>query len=113
MNTPLAMLVAGVTIAQTDVRKLLIKPRIYYISFVKLLLIPIVMFFIFRLFEIPNVVLLTSVLAAACPTAVTVNLFSIRYEKNFLYASEVFAISTMASMITIPLVMYIANLFIG
>lgn len=112
MNTPLAMLVAGVTIAQTDVRKLLLKPRIYYISFVKLLLIPIVMLLLFRLFEIPNVVLLTSVLAAACPTAVTVNLFSIRYEKNFLYASEVFAISTMASMITIPLVMYIANLIL-
>jgi predicted permease len=112
MNTPLAMLVAGVTIAQTDVRKLLVKPRIYYISFVKLLLIPIVMLFIFRLFEMPNVVLLTSVLAAACPTAVTVNLFAIRYEKNFLYASEVFAISTMASMITIPLVMYVANLIL-
>jgi predicted permease len=112
MNTPLAMLVAGVTIAQTDVRKLLLKPRIYYISFVKLLLIPIVMLLLFRLFEIPNVVLLTSVLAAACPTAVTVNLFSIRYGKNFLYASEVFAVSTMASMITIPTVMYIANLIL-
>ncbi len=112
MNTPLAMLVAGVTIAQTDVRKLLIKPRIYFISFVKLLLIPIVMLFIFQLFELPSVVLLTSILAAACPTAVTVNLFSIRYDKNYLYASEVFAISTMASMITIPIVMYIANLIL-
>ena len=110
MNTPLAMLVAGVTIAQTDIRKLLFKPRIYYISFVKLLLIPIAMLLVYRMFELPSLVLLTSVLAAACPTAVTVNLFSLRYDKNYLYASEIFAISTISSMITIPFVMYIANL---
>jgi predicted permease len=112
MNTPLAMLVAGITIAQTDIRKLLTKLRIYYISFVKLLLIPITMLFVFQLFELPSVVLLTSVLAAACPTAATVNLFSIRYDKNYLYASEIFAVSTISSMITIPLVMYIANLIL-
>ncbi|MDF2906349.1 MAG: putative rane protein [Herbinix sp.] len=112
MNTPLAMLVAGITIAQTDLRKLLTKLRIYYISFVKLLLIPITMLFVFQLFELPSVVLLTSVLAAACPTAATVNLFSIRYDKNYLYASEIFAVSTISSMITIPLVMYIANLIL-
>lgn len=110
MNTPLAMLVAGVTIAQTDIRKLWTKLRIYYISVVKLLLIPITMLLIFRLFELPNVVLLTSVLAAACPTAVTVNLFSLRYDKNYFYASEIFAVSTISSMITIPFVMYVANL---
>ncbi len=112
MNTPLAMLVAGITIAQTDIRKLLVKLRIYYISIVKLLLIPIAMLVVFRLFKLPNIILLTSVLAAACPTAATVNLFALRYDKNYLYASEIFAVSTIASMITIPFVMYIANLIL-
>jgi malate permease and related proteins len=112
MNTPMAMLVAGVTIAQTDLRKLAGKLRIYYISAIRLLLIPIIMLFIFRMFELPDVVLLTSVLAAACPTAVTVNLFSIRFEKNYLYASEIFAVSTLASMATIPFVMFVANLLL-
>ncbi|MDF2484147.1 MAG: putative rane protein [Herbinix sp.] len=110
MNTPLAMLVAGITIAQTDLKKLLGKLRIYYISFLKLLFVPIVMLILFRIFDLPEVVLLTSVLAAACPTAATVNLFSLRYEKNYLYASEIFAVSTILSLITIPLVMYVANL---
>ncbi len=109
MNTPLAMLVAGVTIAQTDITKLFIKPRIYYITFFKLLFIPVLMLFIFQMFGIPKLVLLTSVLAAACPTAVTVNLFSIRYEKNYLYASELFAVTTILSVVTIPIVMIIAN----
>lgn len=112
MNTPLAMLVAGITIAQTDMKKLLVKLRIYYISFIKLLLIPIAMLFAFRVFEVPNVVLLTSILAAACPSAAMVNLFALRYDKNYLYASEIFAVSTIASMVTIPFVMFIANLIL-
>lgn len=109
MNTPLAMLVAGVTIAQTDFIKLISKIRSYYIAIIKLLIIPIIMLLIFMQFDIPRIVLLTSILACACPTAATINLFSIRYEKNFIYASELFAITTILSLLTIPLVMFIAN----
>lgn len=111
MNTPLAMMVAGVTIAQTDIIKLVSKLRIYYIAFFKLLFVPVIMFFIFYFLKIPRTVLLTSVLAAACPTAATINLFSIRYNKNYLYASEIFAVTTILSVITIPAVMIIAGFF--
>lgn len=112
MNTPLPMLVAGVTIAQSDMRKILAKIRIYYIAFLKLLVIPIGMFFIFHLFPISDTVILTSILAASCPTAVTINLFAIRYDKNYQYASEIFAVTTLFSIITIPLVMIVVNLFL-
>lgn len=109
MNTPLAMLVAGVTIAQTDFKQVLGKVRIYYISFFKLLLIPITVLFIFSLFNIPRIVLLTSVLAATCPTAASINLFALKFDKNYLYASELFGVTTILSLVTIPLVMIIAN----
>jgi predicted permease len=113
MNTPMAMIVAGVTIAQTDLKEVIGKLRIYYIIIFKLLIIPIAILFLFSLFDIPKLVLLTSVLAAACPTAVTINLFSIKYNKNYLYASELFAVATILSMISIPLVMVIANALIS
>lgn len=109
MNTPMAMLVAGVTIAQTDLVRLLGKLRIYYISFFKLLLVPLAMLLLFMLFPIPRTVLLTAVLAAACPTAATLNLFAVRFDKDYIYASEIFAISTILSLVTIPIVMIVAN----
>jgi len=112
MNTPLAMMVAGATIAQNDILKLLGKFRIYYISFLKLLFVPLVMLFIYSLFDIPKIVLLTSVLAVSCPTAVTISLFSMRFNKNYLYASELFAMTTILSVITIPLVMAIAGFLV-
>ncbi len=110
MNTPMAMLVAGVTIAQIDIKKLLGKTRIYYICFLKMLFVPIAMIFIYCWFDIPQVVLLTSILATACPTAVTINLFSLRYDKNYTYSSEIFVLTTILSMCSIPLVMMITNL---
>ena len=112
MNTPLAMMVAGVTIAQTNILKLFGKIRIYYITSIKLLCIPIVLLFIITRFELPEMVMLTSVLAAACPTAATINLFALRYGKNYLYASELFTVTTILSIITIPIVMTIAGYFI-
>jgi len=112
MNTPLAMLVAGITIAQNDILKLIRKLRIYYITFFKLLLVPIAMLLLFHLFEMPRIVLITAVLAAACPTAASINLFSLRYDKNYLYASELFAVTTILSMFTIPLVMILANMLL-
>ncbi len=112
MNTPLAMLVAGATIAQTDILKLFTKLRSYYIAIIKLILLPLITLLVYQLFPIPRVVLLVTALACACPTAATINLFSLRYEKNYLYASELFALTTILSLITIPFVMIIANILV-
>jgi predicted permease len=113
MNTPLAMMVAGVTIAQTDVVKLFGKLRLYYIAFLKLLLIPISMVLLFsRFHQVQQVVLLTSILATACPTAANINLFSLRFGKDYRYASEIFTLSTILSIVSIPLVMILANYLI-
>jgi predicted permease len=112
MNTPLAMLVAGVSIAQTDIGNLFKKLRIFYVTFLRLLFVPIVMLLLYHWFDLPEVVLLTSILAAACPTAATITLFSLRYDKNYFYASEIFAVTTIFSMGTIPIVMMIANMVI-
>lgn len=113
MNTPMAMMVAGATIAQTDIKKLIMKARIYYIAFLKLMLVPIAVLCIFSFFDIPRIVLLTVILASACPTAATINLFALRFGKDYKYASEMFAVTTILCSFTIPLVMIIANIIVG
>ncbi|NLK27936.1 MAG: AEC family transporter [Clostridiales bacterium] len=113
MNTPLAMLVAGVTIAQMNLRKLFTKPYNYYISFIKLILVPLLMLFLYQFFDISRDVLLTTILATACPVGATISLFAIRYKKNYIYASELFALTTLLSVITIPIVMTIAGLLVN
>jgi predicted permease len=112
MNTPLAMLIAGVTIGQSEFKKVFGKIRIYYVALIKLLLLPAGLLLLYSLFPIDRTVLITSIISVACPTAAVITLFALRYDKDALYASEIFAVTTLLSMITIPLIMALAELVI-
>lgn len=112
INTPLAMIVAGVTIGQTQIAKAFAKLRVYYITLIKLLVIPLLLLLLYSSSPIDKPILITSILAVACPTAATSTLLALRYDKNALYASEIFAITTIFSLGSIPLIMAIAELLI-
>lgn len=111
LNTPLAMIVSGVTIADTKILKLLKKPGIYYVSFLKLILLPLILLAVFSLFNVNEQVRITVLVAASAPAAAMCTLQCIRYEKNSLYASEIFAASTILSVVTLPIIVHIDNLF--
>ena len=66
MNTPLAMIIAGATAAQTNILCVFRKPRNYLICFYKLLAIPLIAFLVIRLFNVPSIVCTTLTVAAAC-----------------------------------------------
>lgn len=110
MNTPLAMIIAGVTIAQTNIWRIFIKPRIYLAVFLKLIFIPVILLLIYSKLQLEVPVLAAAVLAAACPTGATGTVFAIRYQKNALYASEIFAMTTLGALITIPVIMAVMDL---
>lgn len=112
MNTPLAMIIAGVTLAQSEIKKVLFKRRIYLVILMKQILIPAVMVLLYYRLPLNPEIITTAVLAAGCPVAATGMLFALRYHKNHLYASELYSISTMAALVTIPAIMLFAGLFI-
>ncbi len=109
MNTPLAMLVAGTTIAQTNILKSLKNIRLYLVSGIKLIAVPTVTAIILCLLPIDSIIVGTVVLASACPTAATGTLFAIRFKKDPFYASELFAITTLLSIATLPIIMMITE----
>lgn len=107
MNTPVAMIIAGICIAQTDVKKTLFKWRIYLVCFLKLLLVPLCLILVAKPFLGSSMVCGVSVVAAASPVATMCMIFAIRFKKDSGYASELFAVSTLMSLGTIPLILYI------
>lgn len=110
--TPLAMILSGVTIAQTNILHALKKPRIYYVQFIKLLLVPALILVLLSFFDIPEAVLNTCVLAAACPTATSSIMVAYKYKKNALYSSELLAFSTLLSAATLPLLLAFSGLIL-
>ena len=109
MNTPLAMLIAGFSVAQSDLLETLKKKRIYLISAFKLLLMPLLMIPVFMLMRLPYDVAMTMLIATACPTAATGTMLAIRYSQNYTYASELFAMSTVLAVAAIPPVALLAE----
>lgn len=104
MNTPLAMLIAGASIAESDLKACFCNRRIYWILAIKMLIIPaVVMLAMFRL-PVDPTVLYVIVIAASCPTAAIGTMFANRYGKNGGYAAQIFTLTTLVSLVTIPLV---------
>lgn len=111
MNTPLAMIIAGATAAQTNILCVFCKPRNYLICFYKLLAIPLIAFLVIRLFNVPSIVCTTLTVAAACPVATTGIMFAITLNKDSEKCSELFTMSTLLSLLTLPLVTVITTTF--
>ncbi|MBQ1518988.1 MAG: AEC family transporter [Ruminococcus sp.] len=111
VNTPIAMIVSGVTMADTDIPSLLRKKRVYYVCFLKLLLFPATLAVILSaLFgSIDEKVLLTVIVAASAPPAALCTLQCIRYGKNSLFASEIFTLGTVLSIATLPLIVQLTE----
>lgn len=110
MNTPMAMLIAGISLAQTNVIKTLKNIRVYFAAILKLLAIPILAATVISLFDVDSMVKMTAIIEIACPVASSVTLFAIRYDKNAVYASELYTVTTLLSAITIPVVIMIAEM---
>ena len=110
MNTPLAMLVAGVSIAGSDIRALLMKVQIYYVCAIRLLVIPVAVLLVLKAFRLDDMVTTVVVLATSCPTATTGTLFALKFHRNSGYASEIFGLATASSIVTIPVMMLLCGL---
>lgn len=105
LNTPLAMFVAGATIVQTDLPAVLRKPRIFYVCFLRLLALPVLTILLFLLFPAEKIVEMTVLAAASAPCAAICTMMSLQYDRNAAYASEIFGVSTLLSIATMPLMM--------
>jgi predicted permease len=96
-NTPIAMILLGTYIAKTY----------NFVCFIKLILIPIIIlkFLPQSLGEIKKVVLI----AMCTPVGLTVPMLSQLYGGDYEYGAKLVGLSTILSLVTIPIVLYLAD----
>lgn len=109
-NTFLAMLVLGIHVTKADWRSVLIKPSSSIILFFRLLLIPGIVMVLLK-FVPQQIVIMKEVvlIAVSAPIAMTLSLFSQVHHKDFYYSSALVGLSTLMSVITIPIMLLIAQ----
>ena len=102
LNTPLAMIVSGVTIAATDPLSLLRKKAVWRVCAVRLIILPIVISLVISTIPVDSKVRLVVLLASAAPPAAMCTLFSVRYGRDSLLSSEIFTAGNILSVISMP-----------
>ena len=113
INTPLAMFSSGVYLAQSNLLDMVRRKRVYYVSLIRLLLIPLAIILVFRLLPFGSEELKLAILcAAACPVGSNVAIFAQQYDKDYKSGVEYVCISTLLSILTLPLIVSLANLLI-
>ncbi len=114
MNTPLAMLVSGATIAKAGLLGGLKCKRIYFVQAFKLLIVPVLLAALFvpmTIFGADPMIINIVLIAAAAPTASSTIMFAYKYGQDAEYASNQFALSTIAGIITMPIVLLVSGAF--
>lgn len=112
-NTPLAMLVSGATIAKAGLLEGFKLKRVYYVQAFKLMIIPVLLAAVFiplRIFGVSGTVINVILIAAAAPTASATIMFSYKYGHDAEYAARHFTVSTILSILTMPLILLVSEL---
>lgn len=112
MNTPLAMLISGVVLAQLDLKATLnklVKGRLLFVILLRGIISPAIFALILRLIPIDEQMRIVSAMTAACPTGAFTITLSILYGRDDTYGTEILCSSTLLSIITIPFCMMIAG----
>ena len=104
ITTPLSMIVIGSMLCLSSISECVRNKKLYIVSFIRLILMPILIYFILKgivydklLFSIPIVIV-------SMPVASNTAILSSEYNANDKLASQLVFMSTLFSIVTIPII---------
>lgn len=109
LNTPVAMLILGVYLAQSDLKDILTNGKLYASSAVRLLVLPVLTVIIFKILPVPADIKMIELIAAATPVGSNVAVFAQLHDLDYGYAAKMVCNSTILSIFTLPVVVFLAS----
>ncbi|WP_439235036.1 AEC family transporter [Lonepinella koalarum] len=113
---PNAMLIAGMLIAGIPLRSILSSKRIYLVTFLRLIFVPLCLMVVIKLghfasfAEHGETIALISFLATISPAAATVTQIAVLHGKDAQKSSAIYGVTTMLCVITMPLIITLYQL---
>lgn len=113
MIGPLGMLLAGMAIAEVPLKSIFTKKRNYLSVALRLLLYPVLGLFLMKAIQIvvnlenSSQILLTVYLACVTPACASVTSMAQLYDKDAAYASSLYVLTTLLSIVTMPMMVYL------
>ena len=104
VNTPLAMMIIGASLAHSDILAAVSNPRLYRVSLLRLILIPLLMMGLVSVLPIDRMLAGICVIVSAMPIASNCGMLCDVYTPQDMTASHAIIISTLMSAVTLPVI---------
>lgn len=118
MIGPASMIVTGMLFAGMDLKQIFANKRVYFISFLRLIIVPVIALFLIKCSQLStfssngNKLMLIVFLAIITPSASTVTQMCQVYGNDSQYASAINVVTTLLAIITMPLMVMLFQIAI-
>ena len=103
ITTPAALMVIGSSLAEMPVKEMFSNGKVYLFSLFRLLILPIIVYYIYGSFVTDPLLLGVCVIIAAMPVATNGTMLCLQYNADEKLMAQGTFITTLASLVTIPL----------
>ena len=111
LNTPLAMFAIGVYLAQSHPTDMIRRAGLYKVALSRLFIAPLVTLALLSLLPASMLDMKLAILIAqACPVGLNVAVYAQLHDADYVYAVETVVVSVLVSLVSIPLVVGLAQL---
>ena len=110
INTPMAMMIIGASLAHSDIRAAFTNPRLYRVTFLRLIVMPLVFIGLALVVPINRMLAGMCVIVAAMPIAGNCSMLSDIYTPDDMTASHATIVSTLISGVTLPLLVLVMSM---
>lgn len=108
-TTYLSMLFIGGTLASVDFKHIYRRVWLFVLTAVKMVIVPVLLIFILKFFDIGDMVKAVIVLQAAMPASTVLVVLGMEYDGDVLYCAEGVFITHLAGLLTLPAVYYLMS----
>jgi hypothetical protein len=109
MTTPLSMIIIGYMISGIRIKDIFKESSLYYGSVIRLIFAPALTYIFFNFMGADRIITDIAVIIEAMPVAAVCAIYAQSANKNPRYASLSVFITTLLSLVTIPLILYFIN----
>lgn len=110
MMMPLSMLIIGADIGMMKLNKLFVDKQSYIVSFLRMIVFPLMMLGAMRLFNIDNEVAITAVILTALPSGSLNVIMASEYNREPEFATIVVTQNMLLMILTIPILLLVLNI---
>lgn len=109
LTTPLAMIVTGAILSRTPIKNIIGDWKLYVVSLLRLILWPFLAAIVLRIFGVTGDLYYITIIVAGMPAASNTSLLAEVYEGDADTASAIVFMTSLFSVITIPLLALVIN----